>query len=47
MLESYIKTGRQDITAKGKIIPGISLTDPCLGWAETEAAILDAYEKLP
>ncbi len=47
MLESYIKTGRQDITAKGKIIPGVSLTDPCLGWAETEAAILNAYENLP
>ena len=47
MLESYIKTGRQDITSKGKIIPGISLTDPCLGWAETETAILKAYENLP
>ncbi len=47
MLESYIKTGRQDIVSTGKIIPGISLTDPCLGWAETENAILAAYEKLP
>ncbi len=47
MLESYIKTGRQDIPQQGKIIPGLSLTDPCLGWQETEAAILDAFEKLP
>ena len=47
MLESYIKTGRQDIAAIGKIIPGISVTDACLGWQETEAAILAAYEQLP
>lgn len=47
MLESYIKTGRQDISTKGKMIPGISITDACLGWQETEAAILAAYEQLP
>lgn len=47
MLESYIKTGRQDIAAAGKLIPGVSVTDPCLGWQETEEAILAAYEKLP
>ena len=47
MLESYIKTGRQDISSAGKIIPGISVTDPCLGWQETEQAILAAYEQLP
>ena len=47
MLESYIKTGKQDINTKGKIIPGISVTDACLGWQETEEAILAAYEQLP
>ena len=47
MLESYIKTGRQDITTRGKIIPGISVTDACLGWRETEEAILTACEQLP
>ena len=47
MLESYIKTGRQDIVSSGKSIPGISVTDACLGWEETEAAILAAYEQLP
>ena len=46
MLESYIKTGQQNIVSTGKMIPGISLTDPCLGWTETEKAILAAYEKL-
>ena len=47
MLESYIKTGRQDISQEGKGLPGISVTDACLGWQETEAAILEAFEKLP
>jgi len=47
MLESYLKTGRQDISSVGKIIPGISVTDACLGWPETEDAILAAYEQLP
>ena len=47
MLESYIKTGRQDISSIGKIIPGVSVTDACLGWQETEEAILAAFEQLP
>ena len=47
MLESYLKTGRQDITSQGKIFPGISVTDACLGWKETEEAILNAFERLP
>jgi len=47
MLESYLKTGKQDISTKGKIFPGISVTDACLGWKETEEAILAAYEQLP
>lgn len=47
MLESYIKTGKQDITQKGKMIPGLSVTDACLGWKETEDAIMYAYENLP
>ena len=47
MLESYLKTGKQDIATKGKIFPGISVTDACLGWQETEEAILAAFEQLP
>ena len=27
MLESYIKTGQQEISTAGKVIPGISVTD--------------------
>ncbi len=47
MLESYLKTGKQDIITRGKIFPGISVTDACLGWQETEEAILAAFEQLP
>ena len=47
MIESYIKTGHQDIVSNGKMMPGISLTDPCLGLKETEEAILNVYENLP
>ena len=47
MLESYIKTGQQEISTAGKVIPGISVTDACLGWTETEEGILKAYEVLP
>ena len=47
MLESYIKTGHQEISSAGKVIPGISVTDACLGWDETEEGILKACESLP
>jgi len=45
MLESYMKTGRQNMD-KGAIIPGLSITDPCLGWPETESLILETAEML-
>jgi 3-deoxy-7-phosphoheptulonate synthase len=37
MLESNLKAGRQDIT--GDLLPGVSITDSCLGWDKTEALI--------
>ena len=46
MLESYMKTGRQDMDNKAAIIPGLSITDPCLGWPETEELILRTAEML-
>ncbi|OGV50651.1 MAG: 3-deoxy-7-phosphoheptulonate synthase [Lentisphaerae bacterium GWF2_52_8] len=42
MLESNLKTGRQELQEGRSPEPGISITDPCLGWEETEAALLDA-----
>ena len=37
MIESYIEEGNQSIGAKA--VYGKSITDPCLGWADTEALL--------
>ncbi|OZB13007.1 MAG: 3-deoxy-7-phosphoheptulonate synthase [Marinobacter sp. 34-60-7] len=37
MLESFLVTGRQD--DGDDLVYGCSITDPCLGWAQTEALI--------
>ncbi len=42
MIESYLLPGRQDIGGA----PGCSITDPCLGWEETERLILDIAERV-
>lgn len=44
MLESYLHQGNQSITPDRKA--GLSLTDACLGWDETEKTILEAYSSL-
>lgn len=44
MIESYIEPGAQKID--DHLTYGKSITDPCLGWQETEAMILDMAEKL-
>ena len=44
MIESYLKEGRQDICENYE--PGLSITDPCLGWEDTEQLIYDIYESL-
>lgn len=36
MAESFLQEGRQKITAEGAACYGQSITDPCLGWADTE-----------
>ena len=41
MIESYIEEGAQKI---GEGIYGKSITDPCLGWADTERLIYDLAE---
>jgi len=43
MIESYLVEGRADI---GKQIYGQSITDPCLGWKETEALINELADNL-
>jgi len=38
MIESYLKEGRQDL-GNGAYEGGRSITDPCLGWEDTEALL--------
>lgn len=47
MVESYLEEGRQDLGADpGARRPGLSTTDPCLGWDDTERMLLDAANRL-
>ena len=36
MLESHLHPGRQDIEPGVPLAPGVSITDGCIGWDETE-----------
>ncbi len=42
MVESYLKEGRQDISDDMEF--GLSITDPCLGWEDTETLICQIAE---
>ncbi len=47
MLESNLLGGRQEIQADlGTLRYGVSVTDACVGWEETEAALRDAHARL-
>jgi len=47
MLESNLKPGNQKLGADPAALKyGVSITDGCIGWEDTEALILDAHEKL-
>ena len=47
MLESNINPGSQAVAAdRGKLAYGVSITDGCIGWEETEALILEAHGRL-
>jgi 3-deoxy-7-phosphoheptulonate synthase len=39
MLESFLKEGRQSFDKPENLKYGISLTDSCIGWEETEEMI--------
>jgi 3-deoxy-7-phosphoheptulonate synthase len=39
MIESHLQPGRQDLAegqTRADLLPGVSITDACLGWAQTE-----------
>lgn len=44
MVESNLEAGRQDIA--GHIRPGLSITDACLGWEQTETLIREMHAAL-
>lgn len=47
LLESHLYAGSQPIlTSSDPLTYGLSVTDPCLGWAETEQLILSEVERL-
>ena len=46
MLESYLKTGKQPMKSRAELTYGLSITDGCLGWDETDALILEQYAAL-
>lgn len=43
MVESYLEEGRQDISSN--MVYGRSITDPCIGWKDTEKLIMKIAEE--
>ena len=39
MIESHLEEGRQDLRAGQPLRPGVSITDACIGWAQTEPVL--------
>ncbi len=47
MLESNLREGDQPISSNIEPLKyGVSVTDKCIGWSETERIIFPAHEKL-
>jgi len=47
MVESYLSEGNQPFPAKGAALkPGVSITDACIGWEQTERMLRWAHERL-
>jgi 3-deoxy-7-phosphoheptulonate synthase len=44
MLESHLRAGRQAWGLGTPLAYGVSITDPCIGWEETEALLREAAE---
>ena len=39
MIESHLNEGRQDLHATRALAPGVSITDACIAWADTEPVL--------
>ena len=48
MLESHLNEGNQrlDESNPGSLSYGVSITDPCINWEETEELLTSAHQKL-
>ncbi|MEF2280236.1 3-deoxy-7-phosphoheptulonate synthase [Deinococcus sp. YIM 134068] len=47
MIESNLRPGKQSIPADlSQLVPGVSVTDACVGWDETEALLMEAHAAL-
>ncbi|HTO68497.1 MAG TPA: 3-deoxy-7-phosphoheptulonate synthase [Myxococcota bacterium] len=46
MLESQLAPGRQELATGAPLAYGVSITDPCLGWSDTEALLREAAAEL-
>lgn len=44
MIESHLQDGRQDLVPGQPLRPGVSITDACLGWADTEPLLRQLAE---
>jgi 3-deoxy-7-phosphoheptulonate synthase len=41
MIESHLRAGRQDLKPGVPLEPGVSITDACIGWEQTEQVLRD------
>jgi 3-deoxy-7-phosphoheptulonate synthase len=39
MVESHLQPGRQDLKSGVALLPGVSITDGCIGWEQTEEVL--------
>ena len=44
MIESHLSPGRQDLVAGQPLTRGVSITDACLGWEDTEVLLATLAE---
>jgi 3-deoxy-7-phosphoheptulonate synthase len=44
MVESHLKPGRQDLVPGKELVHGVSITDACIGWEETDTLLEDLAE---
>jgi len=44
MIESHLHEGRQDLVPGKPLAYGVSITDPCLGWEDTEKLLATLAE---